>query len=74
MQIINTEESRKFIEGVAACLKADKMVKVTGLGLFKIKDVAQRNGRNPRTGETIVIPAGKKVAFTFAVPFKKSVL
>jgi DNA-binding protein HU-beta len=33
-------------------------------GKFKVKDTAARNGRNPKTGETVLIPAKRKVVFT----------
>ena len=34
-----------------------------GIGKLKSRDVAARKGRNPRTGEILEIPAGKKVVF-----------
>lgn len=37
---------------------------LTGIGKFKFKMKASRVGRNPRTGESIVIPAKKAVTFT----------
>ena len=74
MQIINTEESKKLVSDVENLLKSDKEVKVTGLGIFKVKDRAERKGRNPKTGEAIVIPAGKKVALRLSSSFKKAVL
>ena len=33
------------------------------LGTFKVKDRAEKNGVNPKTGEKIVIPARKAVTF-----------
>ena len=35
-------------------------VMVRGFGTFKYVIAAQRNGRNPSTGEALVIPAKKK--------------
>lgn len=74
MEIINTKESKKFVAEVASLLKSVGEVKVTGLGIFRVKDKAQRNGRSPKTGEVVVIPAGKKVAFRLSISFKKAVL
>jgi DNA-binding protein HU-beta len=38
-------------------------VAISGFGTFKVKQTKARQGRNPKTGETIQIPAKKKVAF-----------
>lgn len=38
-------------------------VSFAGFGTFAIKETAPRKGRNPKTGESIDIPAGKKVTF-----------
>ncbi len=40
---------------------------ITNFGSFKIVDVAARNGVNPRTGESIVIPAHQRLSFS---PYK----
>ncbi|WP_439647041.1 HU family DNA-binding protein, partial [Chromobacterium alticapitis] len=39
-------------------------------GKFKVKESAARTGRNPKTGETIQIPAKRKVAFVASKPLK----
>lgn len=39
-------------------------VVLSGWGAFRVKDYAARTGRNPQTGETIHIPAGRRVVFT----------
>lgn len=36
---------------------------VPRFGTFSLKQRAARNGRNPRTGETIAIPASESVGF-----------
>ena len=38
-------------------------VSIAGFGTFSVKDRAARQGRNPRTGETIVIAASKVASF-----------
>lgn len=40
---------------------------ITNFGSFKVKEVAERQGQNPQTGEPITIPAHKRVSFT---PYK----
>lgn len=47
----------------AAELLGGGSVSLPGLGKLKIKTCAARTGRNPRTGEQLEIPAGKKVCF-----------
>lgn len=44
-------------------LKNGERVKITGLGILQVRDMAARIGRNPATGEPIQIKARKKVAF-----------
>lgn len=43
-----------------------------GFGTFNVKERPERQGRNPRTGATITIPASKTVSFKAAPSFKKS--
>lgn len=38
-------------------------LKIQGFGVFEVVDVAARERRNPRTGESIPIPAHKAVKF-----------
>lgn len=44
-----------------------------GVGNFKVKNTPERNGRNPRTGEAITIPAGKKVSFKVSKKLKDQI-
>ena len=48
-------------------------VAITGFGKFKAVEVTERKGRNPRTGEEIIISAHKKVTFTVGKIFKGEV-
>ena len=45
------------IKGIKKTLKKGLKVVLIGLGTFKVSKRAARDGRNPRTGETIRIPA-----------------
>ena len=42
-------------------------------GKFKVKTTAERTGRNPKTGEALVIPAKRKVTFTPAKALKDAI-
>lgn len=48
-------------------------VNITGFGKFAVKPTAARPGRNPKTGEPITIPAGKKVVFKVGAELKAQV-
>ena len=52
------------IDAIANALKGGDKVQLIGFGTFEVKDVAEREGRNPKTGETIKIAAAKKPAFS----------
>jgi len=48
---------------VTDALKAGDTVALSGFGSFVAKTRAARTGRNPRTGETLAIPASRAPAF-----------
>jgi DNA-binding protein HU-beta len=48
---------------IAHSLKAGDEVRVVGFGTFSVSERAASEGRNPRTGEKIVIPASKQPKF-----------
>ncbi|MDA8305745.1 MAG: HU family DNA-binding protein [Deltaproteobacteria bacterium] len=52
-----------FVSAVSGALEAGDSVTLVGFGTFTIGSRAQREGRNPRTGEKIEIPASKVVKF-----------
>lgn len=55
------------IKGVATVIinaaKVGDDVQIAGLGIFKLKESAERQGVNPATGEKITIAASKSIAF-----------
>ncbi len=52
-----------------AAIKGEE-ISLPGFGKFKVQDKPARQGRNPRTGETMEIAATKKLVFQPAKPFK----
>ncbi len=52
-----------FIDAVTTALKEDDSVTLVGFGTFSVSERAARAGRNPRTGETIQIPAARVPKF-----------
>ncbi|NLL17466.1 MAG: HU family DNA-binding protein [Clostridia bacterium] len=55
-----------------ALAQGDK-VQLVGFGTFEVRDRAQRTGRNPKTGEEIIIPASKVPAFKPGKALKEAV-
>lgn len=62
-----------FIEAVTDALKQGDTVTLIGFGTFYIGERAERNGRNPRTGEVIKIPAAKTPKFRAGKTLKDAV-
>ena len=52
-----------FIEELVASLAVGEQVKLSGFGNFDLRDKKARPGRNPKTGESIPIPARRVVTF-----------
>jgi len=54
-------------------LETGKKVTMTNFGVFSVRDVPARNGRNPATGEALQIPAKRRPHFAFAAKLKEGV-
>ncbi len=52
-----------FMEELVASLAVGEQVKLSGFGNFDLRDKNARPGRNPKTGESIPIPARRVVTF-----------
>ena len=64
MSKVDTEKALKaFIDTVTEELKNGGKVQLVGFGTFEVTERAERQGRNPKTGETITIPASKSPKF-----------
>ena len=61
------------IETIEASLVKGEKVSISGFGIFEVKAREARVGRNPRTKETIEIPATKLPAFKAAKALKDAV-
>lgn len=62
-----------FVEVVEKALAKGEKVQLVGFGTFETKKRAAREGRNPKTGETIKIKASKYPAFSAGKAFKDKV-
>ena len=61
------------VNAITAALKGGDKVQLIGFGTFEVKATAEREGRNPKTGETIKIAAAKKPAFSASKVLKDEV-
>ncbi len=52
-----------FVAAVSGALAGGDKITLVGFGTFSVGTRSQREGRNPRTGEKIKIPASKVVKF-----------
>ena len=52
-----------FVETITDGLKAGDKITLKGFGTFEVRQREAREGRNPRTGETMTIAASKAPAF-----------
>jgi DNA-binding protein HU-beta len=59
------------VDSIKKALKKKDDVAIAGFGSFKVKKTKARMGRNPKTGESIKIPAKKKVVFKPAKDVKE---
>ena len=50
-------------DGISGALSKGDEVRITGFGTFGVTERAAREGRNPRTGETVKIAATKAPKF-----------
>ena len=60
-------------DSIVGSLKKGEEVSVAGLGIFSVKARAARQARNPRTGETLQVPAMKVPKFRAAKALKEAV-
>ncbi len=47
------------VEAITEALAREEKIQIIGFGTFETKTRAERVGRNPRTKETVTIPASK---------------
>ena len=62
-----------FTDIVAEELKKGEKIQLVGFGTFEVSERAAREGRNPQTGEEMVIPASKMPKFKVGKLLKDSI-
>ena len=61
-----------FMETVEGALKKGEKIQLVGFGTFEVRERNARNGINPKTKETIKIPASKAPVFKAGKALKDS--
>ena len=74
---LTNKDAEKAINAVTAAItdalkKGDK-VQLVGFGTFEVRERAAKQGRNPRTGATMQIPASKLPAFRAGQALKDAI-
>jgi DNA-binding protein HU-beta len=74
---LSKADSTRAVESVFDIIKSSltegNEVRLVGFGTFSVANRAASKGRNPRTGETINIPASKQPKFKAGKGLKESV-
>ncbi|WP_119458601.1 HU family DNA-binding protein [Rhodospirillaceae bacterium SYSU D60014] len=74
---LSRSDAAKAVDGVfdaiSSALKGGDEVRLVGFGTFTVSQRAASEGRNPRTGETIQIPASKQPKFKAGKGLKDAV-
>ncbi len=64
---ISKKQAAAILRAIPAAIEEgllrDGEVRVKGLGTFRLKAVKAKTGRNPKTGETVEIPAHERIVF-----------
>ena len=63
----------RLFDTIIDSVSKGEQVSVAGFGIFESRERKARTGRNPRTGESISIPASKSPKFRPAKMFKDAV-
>ncbi len=59
----STKTVEAFLETIKKTLESDEDVLISGFGKFSVKYKAERKGRNPATGEDMMLAPRKVVTF-----------
>jgi DNA-binding protein HU-beta len=62
-----------LVQTIESTLKSGDSITLVGFGTFEVKERAERTGRNPQTGESIIISAAKVPSFKAGKGLKDAV-
>ena len=73
----NKKESARMVEALFEIIKESleegKDVMISGFGKFSIRERGERIGRNPLTGDPIMLPSKRVVAFKCSGKLRKKI-
>ena len=74
---LNKREAKDFVEDffeeIRTKLEQREDVKLSGFGNFELRDKTPRPGRNPKTGEAVIVTARRVVSFHASSKLKSMV-
>ncbi|MBR0146980.1 MAG: HU family DNA-binding protein [Eubacterium sp.] len=74
MKKTEAEKAMKgFTDIVAETLKKGEKISLVGFGTFEVLEREAREGRNPKTGKTMTIPASKAPKFKAGRALKEAI-
>jgi len=62
---------KTIFENISEALARGERVELRGFGSFTVKEYAPRVGRNPRTGETVQVPAKRRPNFRSGIELRR---
>ncbi len=68
-----TRAVESVFDNITGSLRAGNEVRLIGFGTFSVADRKATTGRNPRTGETLYIPARRQAKFKAGKALKEAV-
>ncbi|WP_028580380.1 integration host factor subunit alpha [Desulfogranum japonicum] len=74
---VSTKEASKYVETFLAIVKQDIVagndLLISGFGKFVVRDKRQRRGRNPQTGDALLLDPRRVVTFHSSVKLREKV-
>lgn len=62
------------LQNILKLIQDNDTLSINNFGKFSVFEAKAKKGRNPKTGEEIIIPAKKRPKFSFANSIKKMVI
>jgi integration host factor subunit beta len=62
-QVVVQEIVQRVFDGITEALEKERRIELRNFGVFEVKQRKPRTGRNPRTGEIVMVPAKLGVTF-----------
>lgn len=68
----HSESLNDVVTALSSLLSEGNEITITNFGSFKIRLAAERQAKNPFTGEAMTVPAAKRVSFKASTEIKKA--